>query len=34
VQSDAVYLMPGSDEARLTAGDLQGEGYEYLRPLG
>jgi hypothetical protein len=33
VQSDAVYLMPGTEEGQLTTGDLAGEGYEYLRAL-
>jgi hypothetical protein len=33
VRADAVYVVPGTDEHALSAGDLRGEGYEYLRPL-
>jgi hypothetical protein len=33
VRADAVYVVPGADEDALTAEDLRGEGYEYLRPL-
>ncbi len=33
VRADAIYVVPGADEDALTAEDLRGEGYEYLRPL-
>jgi hypothetical protein len=33
VQADAVYLVPGNDSDGLSGDDLQGEGYEYLKPL-
>jgi hypothetical protein len=33
VQADAVYLVPGNDEDGLSNDDLQGGGYEYLKPL-
>jgi hypothetical protein len=34
VQADAVYLVPGNDTDGLSDDDLQGGGYEYLKPLG
>jgi hypothetical protein len=34
VQSDAVYLVPGNESDGLSEDDLQGGGYEYLKPLG
>ena len=33
IRADAIYVVPGSDEDALTAEDLRGEGYEYLRPI-
>jgi hypothetical protein len=33
VQADAVYIVPGNDADGLSDDDLQGEGYEYLKPL-
>jgi hypothetical protein len=33
VRADAIYVVPGADEDALTAEELRGEGYEYLRPL-
>jgi hypothetical protein len=33
VQSDAVYVAPGSDRDGFSMEDLRGGGYEYLRPL-
>jgi hypothetical protein len=33
VEADAVYLVPGSERDGLSMEDLQGGGYEYLRPL-
>lgn len=33
VKADAVYLVPGNDRDALSASDLDGEGYEYLRAL-
>jgi len=33
VQSDAIYLAPGSERDGLSMEDLHGGGYEYLKPL-
>jgi hypothetical protein len=33
VKADAVYLVPGNDEDGLTAEELRGDGYDYLKPL-
>lgn len=33
VQADAVYLIPGSEEDGLSMEDLNGGGWEYLKPL-
>jgi len=33
VRADAVYLMPGNDDDGISADDLYGEGYKYLRML-
>jgi hypothetical protein len=33
VVSDAVYLMPGTEDDGFSGDDLDGGGYEYLRPL-
>jgi hypothetical protein len=33
VRADALYVVPGAAEDALTADELRGEGYEYLRAL-
>ena len=33
VHADEVYMVPGNDADGLSDDDLQGEGYEYLKPL-
>jgi hypothetical protein len=33
VKSDVLYLIPGEDHWALTAGDLEHDKFDYLRPI-